>query len=132
VIPFLFSKKQKVFATSYRVFSSNELTLYQFDALLVIQDEEFDKIFHPERFDPATLNPQGAGDIDQRQKYFRCTVFFKSSSHLPVFTRCIVAHHSPVFFTCTPNSPLAIILYILVSLTILAGIIAHLSPVFSL
>jgi len=35
------------------------------------KDEEFDKIFHSERFDPAALNPQGAGDIDQRQKYFR-------------------------------------------------------------
>ena len=35
-------------------------------------DNEFDKIFHPEKFDVAQLNPSDTGYVDdERKKYYR-------------------------------------------------------------
>ena len=35
-------------------------------------DNEFDKIFHPEKFDVSQLNPSDTGYVDEeRKKYYR-------------------------------------------------------------
>ena len=50
--------------------SLNMLVLLQDDDSL---DNEFDKIFHPEKFDVAQLNPSDTGYVDdERKKYYRC------------------------------------------------------------
>lgn len=37
----------------------------------ILMDQEFDKIFHDDRFDPKTLNPAGTGNVDEGRNYYR-------------------------------------------------------------
>jgi len=36
-----------------------------------VMDKEFDKIFQDDRFNPATLNPTGTGNVDEGRNYYR-------------------------------------------------------------